>query len=87
MRRKDSVNLGSQNTRREVMERGCCDSQLSTNVCRRGLVGGWWQVVRRGGVWRAVVVAREGECEGGREETMKNSSASLCACGELSPTD
>ena len=44
MRRKDSVNLGSQNTRREVMERGCCDSQLSTNVCRRG----WWVVA--GGV-------------------------------------
>ena len=40
MRRKDSVNLGSQNTRCEVMKRGCCDSQLSTNVCRRG----WWVV-------------------------------------------
>ena len=59
MRRKDSVNLGSQNTRREVMERGFCDTALSGAFVTVSFlpmfaegVGGWWRVVRRGGVWR-----------------------------------
>ena len=61
--------------RREVMERGFCDSQLSTNVCRRG----WW-VVRRGGV----VVGQQGW---GCEESHEKLLGSRVKIGSYIPVD